>query len=278
MLRDRSYPPPAHLAAHVAGVWRLVGDGEGAPDWLLPDVGGADIAIHLGAPGRLFLGREWSAQPVRFVVGGFSRALGLRHARRTDTLVIHLPPGCACLLGVPAAALRGVMAALGDIAPRLDRDLARWSEAALAGRRGIADLFGVLGMHLRPHCDPLMKRVAASFVREAQVSVEGLASALDLSRRHLNRRFQDAVGWTPRDFKRLARFARAWRHACEGPVASWAVVAADAGYFDQAHLVRDFKDLAGETPTQLFSPAWYDAIAFGALPDAAMSHPSKTAP
>jgi AraC-like DNA-binding protein len=263
---------------HVAGVWRLWGDGEGAPDWLLPDVGGADIAIHLGGPGELSFGREWSAQPARFVVGGLSRALGLRHARRTDTLVIHLPPGCACLAGVPAAALRGIAAPLGDIAPRLDRDLARWSEAALARQSGIEDLFAVLAAHVKPHCDPLMKRVAASFVREAHASVEGLASALELSRRHLNRRFQGSVGWTPRDFKRLARFARAWRIACAGPVASWAAVAADAGYFDQAHLVRDFKDLAGETPTHLFSPAWYDAIAMGPATGAPMSHPSKTAP
>ncbi|UQA59470.1 helix-turn-helix domain-containing protein [Polyangium aurulentum] len=276
MLHDRSFPPPAHLAAHVAGVWRLSGDGEGAPDWLLPDVGGADIAIHLGGPGHLFFGGEWSEQPARFVVGGLSRALGLRHARSTDTLVIHLPPGCACLLGVPAAALRGTVAALGDIAPRLDRDLARWSDAALSKRSGVAELYAVLGAHVRPHCDPLMKRVAASFVREAELSVERLAGALEMSRRHLNRRFQESVGWTPRDFKRLARFARAWRIAGTGPVTSWAAVAADAGYFDQAHLVRDFKDLTGETPTQLFSTAWYDAIALDPATYAPMSHPSKT--
>ncbi|TIS82827.1 MAG: helix-turn-helix transcriptional regulator, partial [Mesorhizobium sp.] len=49
---------------------------------------------------------------------------------------------------------------------------------------------------------------------------------------------------------RIVRFNRALRLSSE-PTADWADVAADCGYADQAHLVREFRELAGETPTAL---------------------------
>jgi AraC-like DNA-binding protein len=54
------------------------------------------------------------------------------------------------------------------------------------------------------------------------------------------------VGVSPKQFARIVRFQRALRVAKHG--ASWSTVATEAGYYDQAHLIAEFRELAGTTP------------------------------
>ena len=77
--------------------------------------------------------------------------------------------------------------------------------------------------------------------------VERLCTELGISRKHLNKLYRSAVGLSPKTYARLARF-RSVVERMQDPVDSWAHIAAEEGYFDQAHLVRDFNQFAGEAP------------------------------
>lgn len=77
-----------------------------------------------------------------------------------------------------------------------------------------------------------------------------LAEKLGRSRKHLASGFSDAIGIGPETLSRIVRFNRALGLSRQQTV-DWADIAADCGYADQAHLVREFRDLAGETPTAL---------------------------
>lgn len=77
-----------------------------------------------------------------------------------------------------------------------------------------------------------------------------LAEKLGRSRKHLASGFSDAIGIGPKTLSRIVRFNRALGLSRQQTV-DWADIAADCGYADQAHLVREFRDLAGETPTAL---------------------------
>ena len=77
---------------------------------------------------------------------------------------------------------------------------------------------------------------------------------MNLSRKHLAARFSDEVGLTPKAVARIARFNLVMRLARQGY--RWAEIAAECGYTDQAHLVREFTEYAGETPT-----AWRARVA-----------------
>jgi AraC-like DNA-binding protein len=83
--------------------------------------------------------------------------------------------------------------------------------------------------------------------------VREVARSLGVSERHLRRVFRDAVGVSPKSFARLARFHRALDAARRG--SSWARVAATTGYCDQAHLIDDFRAIAGATPARLHDRA-----------------------
>ena len=78
-------------------------------------------------------------------------------------------------------------------------------------------------------------------------SVAALAARLSWSRKHLAARFREEVGLTPKAVARIARFNFAMSLSASGH--TWADVAAESGYADQAHLVHEFAELAGETPT-----------------------------
>jgi len=65
-------------------------------------------------------------------------------------------------------------------------------------------------------------------------------------------RFRADVGLPPKSAARVLRFAALVRRLrAGGPALSWAALAADAGYADQAHLTRDVRRCAGLTPTAL---------------------------
>jgi AraC-like DNA-binding protein len=80
--------------------------------------------------------------------------------------------------------------------------------------------------------------------------IASLAEKLGWSRKHLAERFTDATGIGPKTLSRIVRFNRALGLSRQ-QASGWADIAADCGYADQAHLAREFRDLAGETPTTL---------------------------
>jgi AraC-like DNA-binding protein len=83
--------------------------------------------------------------------------------------------------------------------------------------------------------------------------VSAVAAALGVSERHLRRVFRETVGLSPKAFAKLTRFHRALRAAREDGHASWASIAAGAGYYDQAHLIAEFRAIAGVTPRALLA-------------------------
>jgi AraC-like DNA-binding protein len=74
------------------------------------------------------------------------------------------------------------------------------------------------------------------------------------SRQHLARRFHDEFGLSPKLAGRVVRFEKACRMLKSTPsFVSIAQVAASCGYYDQAHLTRDFVELAGCSPGRLLA-------------------------
>jgi AraC-like DNA-binding protein len=84
-------------------------------------------------------------------------------------------------------------------------------------------------------------------------SVEELARRVDLSARQLRRAFDDVVGVSPKVYSRILRFRRALREARCARTPSWSAIAASVGYWDQAHLIAEFRALTGKTPGALLS-------------------------
>ena len=163
--------------------------------------------------------------------------------------------GARILLGAPASALAGDVVGLGDLlGRRADVLVERLAEAPTwASRFALLDaaLTRLAADARRPDPRP---EVARAWDRLAgtggTLRIEELAREVGWSRRHLALRFRDEIGLSPKSAARVIRFER----ACDllrGPARpALADTAAVCGYADQAHLARDFRELAGLTATE----------------------------
>jgi AraC-like DNA-binding protein len=90
--------------------------------------------------------------------------------------------------------------------------------------------------------------------------IGALAGELGWSHRRLIARFRDAVGMPPKRVARILRFERLTTVIGADPSIGWARAAAECGFADQAHLVREVRDLAGLTPTRLLADRAVNSI------------------
>ncbi len=91
------------------------------------------------------------------------------------------------------------------------------------------------------------------------VSIGALAAELEWSRKHLIEKFREQVGLPPKAIARIMRFNLALRLVQRDAAPRWTEVAYAAGYYDQAHMIRDFREFAGATPTEFARAASVEA-------------------
>jgi AraC-like DNA-binding protein len=80
-----------------------------------------------------------------------------------------------------------------------------------------------------------------------------MAEEIGISHKHLLREFDRCVGLTPKIFSRLCAFQRVIQSVGHRTEIEWADTAAKCGYYDQAHLIREFRVFSGLTPATYLS-------------------------
>jgi AraC-like DNA-binding protein len=189
------------------------------------------------------------------LIGGLHLAPAtIEHAGRQSGVQVAVNPlGCRALFGLPAGALAGVDADLDAVAGRASvaavRDrlgsAATWPERFAAVDAWLCRLARARSDGVHPDVAQVFRRLLAA---GGNVPIGVLAGEVGWSARHLTNRFRAEVGLRPKEAARVARFDRARRRLTPG--VRLADVAADAGYFDQAHFTREFAAFAGCSPSR----------------------------
>lgn len=185
------------------------------------------------------------------VVGPRTRALLKDATHFSHAVEIELAPGWSGpVLGVPASALTNTFVDLeslwGPEGEDLVGDVLHAEDAAEVLER-FDKAVRRRGVTLNEPASARLARRALTSIRTDGARVQHVADRLGVSTRHLRRVFAEHVGVSPKSFARAMRLQRAVRIA--ETCADWARVAVEAGYYDQAHLIADFRDLVGLTPT-----------------------------
>ena len=268
-------PPPA-LTPYVRCLWTLAGPAPAVPtpQPVVPD-GCMELILNFGEPFERHRvdGSFVERQPLRLLVGPTTRPAVIVPTGRIDLFGVRLHPwGAARLLGVDPVALRDELPSIGEASRSLARSLEPACDApTLRERRSVLEHALEARARRASPPDPALRAVVQTVVtRLPPLSVRDLAIRVGRSVRWIQRAFEQDVGLTPKMLARIARAQRAVRLADRHPKRSWSAVAAEAGYFDHSHLVREFHEIVGCTPTEL-------GVRAGELTDAFLSAEAPTA-
>jgi AraC-like DNA-binding protein len=165
--------------------------------------------------------------------------------------IVMAPLGAYQLLGRPVPELGSGVVDLTDVygadAHRFlaeVRDRTTWAE-----RFAVVDAFllraAEQGRRPAPEVSRAWHLLSATGGR---IPIRDIAADVGWSHKHLIARFTAQIGLPPNAVARLTRFERVVARTRTGRVGRWSQVAADAGYADQPHLIREFREFAGTTP------------------------------
>jgi AraC-like DNA-binding protein len=244
----------------------VVGDYQGWIEAAISSVGRREIP-HPGIVLILNFGPGFSVTPPHdltrasvyqsFVAGLHDSHVLVRSTGRSQCIQVNLTPlGAYQVLGMPMDRITNRTVELEDAvgieARRLTEQLAEARDWAT--RFDIVDRF--LEARLARH-DPVRPEVSWAWRQleqnGGQVAVEALLKKLSWSRKRLAAQFKEQIGIPPKLAARIFRFHRAANLALDSHRTGWTEIAHRAGYYDQAHFVREFREFSGSTPTEFLS-------------------------
>ena len=268
--------PKAPLSSFVECFWTLEGDGPtpgDSPERILPD-GCVELILNFGARFSQHTNGARVIQPRHFLVGQMTGPILISPTGRVELLGVRFHPGgTSAFMRVPMNEVTDHVAELGSLSRELERELVSVSEDLATLAEKMKAVESVLLSRIRD--TPWSMLLAARIVSSAGlISVDQLALDAGISSRQLERRFMREVGVGPKLLSRILRFQQVFR-AVERSDSAWASIAIECGYYDQAHLIRDFNQFAQQTPSVLF--AEQTALAESFTRKTRTSHFSNTA-
>jgi len=224
----------------------------------VPPMPSAHLFVNLGGPARLW-DSDPSVPPAVFTgawfMGVWTRRFRYEYPARVRLAGVHFKPwGMSPFIDMPAAELRDRWAPADAVwqrsADRIRNQAGDTASATEALRVLEEELRSRLAGAPAPGLDLVRhagRRLEAS---HGAVPVGALSDAAGVSGNYLAAQFKSHVGVTPKRVARIYRFARLILSVDTRRPVDWPELAHMAGYFDQAHFSREFKDFTGHTPTE----------------------------
>ena len=258
----REFSPPPELAQHIRLIWQFEAPAHAGAEpepqslqRIVPD-GHPELILHFGDPySEVDADGNATRQAQALFAGQLTGPLLLQAGAHTGVLGVRFRPAAArAFFGVPMQELTDRRIALVDL----------WGESAAQGILGLATksepdervvfVAAALRERLAATATPMDAGIARSveilLAQDTRASLDDLAADCSLSRRQFERRFLTEVGVSPRLLAGIARFRKLFDALEQDTlrIRHWAEAAHAAGYFDQAHMNRDFKRFAGLPP------------------------------
>ena len=237
-------PPP--LAHWVKSIWSAKGTRAefAAPEPIVPD-GCVEIVLNLADP----FADHRGLQPLDLIAGQMTGPVTALATGDVDLIGVRFWPGRAgAALRLPVWQLRDQLIPASSVL----RGSAQLVEALreLPRLQRVDHLSAALSQQFgsRSRSTSAVDHALALIgTQRGNIAIDAVARRVGLTRRHLERRFNDEVGLGMKQFARITRVHAAIRMVDDQPMRSGTDIAARCGYSDQAHMIRECRTLAGRT-------------------------------
>jgi len=252
-MRYQEYKPPIELASWIKLFWVFENrSNDPVPETVVAD-GFPELIIHFRSPfAEVDRAGQILKQPAAVACGQLTRPLVLQSSLDAGMIGIRFQPGgMAPFLSTSMQSLTDARVPAEDLFVDIDQLIEGVVESSNDAQR-VAACNRFLIRSIDPDRENLRVRRALECIMHTrgQISVESLVSLMGASRRSLEMAFQREVGSSPKMYCRITRFRRLFDAMSKsGPSVDWVHIALDSGFFDQPHMIRDFRQFTGASPT-----------------------------
>lgn len=201
-------------------------------------------------------GSDSMVKETPYLIGTISKYIEVNFAGDVLMTGIRLKPGALrCFTSIPTNELTDDQAKLSDLSGSLKQAAGLIADIMCSDSEASFYSAEELITNLVQKAKPLDKLVQTT-VEEIEKNCgiktfDEIANNISLSRRQFERRFLEAVGVTPKRYFNIVRFNKALNSLKSGDVKNLLDAAIINGYYDHAHLIKEFKLLGGDTPSKL---------------------------
>lgn len=193
----------------------------------------------------------WSQSPDYMILGLFTQPYEVQFRGMVKVFAIRFKPeGFYNVFGVPASEFKERYEDMSLVLGNEFIDLSH----RIREEKSIVNIISRVEIHLLKQIQSnnielsYINRAAELIRQTKSIRIEELSNKVYISQRQLEREFKDKIGISPKQYLRIIRLNEVQRLLDNNPL-DLTSVAYQCGYFDQAHFIRDFKNITGEKPT-----------------------------
>lgn len=253
------FDPVPDLQPFIKCFWTLDDERHDEPvkQRIVPD-GCMEMIFHYGdLYNQFFPDGSFITQPRSFIFGQITSYIEIAPSGVSGIVAARFrPDGLAPFLSVPVSSLDNQAISLEIIFGEKGISLEEQVVAAANNleRIKIIESFMLNGLAERNTIDRITKAcVEEIFHASGQQDMDTLASKLNINRRSIERKFNAGIGISPKQLSKLVRLQAALKMLERKRFDSLTELAHESGYYDQAHFIKDFKEITGVIPKAFFS-------------------------
>ena len=247
----RIIQPSSLLAPYIKNYWLLKIVGDSASLQRTVPTGMMNLIFHRG--NHLLSVYENELHPRAFLNGHESTFADLKYTGQINMIsVVFRPVGVRAFFNLPIIRTNNLRLTAGDLEDKELLALKNSLTSTEDDQMCILLIEQFLLKRLTRLAEHNLKRIETTIrlINSGRTDIATLADSACLSQKQFNRIFSEYVGSNPKEFSRTVRFQRALHILETQSQISMTGLAYECGYFDQSHLIKDFKALSGYTPTE----------------------------
>lgn len=256
----QEFQPNSILSKFIECFWLLESSDKKSqtePQKILPD-GCIELLFHFKSLNRRFISDDESiAEPRSFFSGQIKRSIMIQSTGAVGVLGVRFrPAGAYPFLRLPIVELTEKVIDLTEIWGRVGRELNSRILESTTNQERIrhVECFLLNRLDQKIAEDVIVRQALVEIIRaKGQTSIDFLMRNIGISGRHLERKFDQLVGLTPKTFSRIIRFQNVFDLLNKNNFQHLTIFALQCGFYDQAHFIHEFKEFTGQSPTAYFS-------------------------
>ena len=254
----QTFEPDKELEVLVKCYWTLESsvDEQLEKQSVVPD-GCMEMIFHYGDLYKQYTGRGKSIiQPRCFVIGQLTRPLEIEPTGRTGIFSVRFHPyGFLPFAFQPIKAMENTALPLENLFGQDGKDLEEkiLNANSVQERISLVEIFLLHSLSRLETIDHIVRSTVETILSgNGRLSINELSSQIHINRRQLERKFYLAIGLSPKQLSKTIRLQAALKMLLTKESDNLTTLAHENNYYDQAHFIKDFKELVGMTPKEFY--------------------------